>query len=285
MSLVIYLTGHLVILGVASAFYLLFHKSRAEQELLTFAATVHAPLTPEVRTWLAPQLWRRSVFPMLGLFAGLTVGQSLIAHGWDDLPWFWFATLLTTGAGVSIGALLAGYRTCALGEGPRRTVNPVQRRPSDYYGRSHMVMSRSSMTVGAAAFALAGALWVTTGTDTANRALLGTGLVVILVVAHHRVAAAIVARPMVTSTPEGLLWQKAVAARTVEPMPRLAFLAAAFSAVVAVYASVVDFRAVPLPVLLLSAAVTVLSALSGVAVVLAVRGEKQQATPHPSPAP
>jgi hypothetical protein len=61
MGLVVFVAGLLVI-GVAFTYgYLRSSRRKAEAELQEFAATVPAPLTAEVREWLAPQIARRTV--------------------------------------------------------------------------------------------------------------------------------------------------------------------------------------------------------------------------------
>ncbi len=193
------------------------------------------------------------------------------------MPWFWF--MPSSGRGCRLirrGALLAGFRTEPLVDGPRRAVDPVRRRRiSDYYGRYDRLRLRLSAITAVLSLVLAAGMAAGAGTATADRALLACTTGVVIVAAHHWVVALVVARPMVTSSTEGLLWQKAVLARTVGPMPHLAIFAAIFSAVIAVYASVVDFQELSLPTLLLSAGVAVLATASVVVVALAIREEKR----------
>lgn len=285
MSVVVYLSGFVVINVVATVAFLHQQRGRARGELMAFAEAVPAPLTPQVEKWLAPQLRRRAVYPFQGFLWGTTAAYLLPASAWDDLPWQWFLLVMGMGVGSSAGALLASFRTEPLVDGPRRTADPVRRRSSDYYGRSHLLRLHLSVLIAGSALVLSATVVAATGTATAERALLACVIGLVLVAAHHWVVAAVVARPMVTSSAEGLLWQRAVVAKTVEPMPHMAFFAAIFTVVIAVYASIVDYRELSPAVLALSAAVTVLAVASVVAASLVIRDEKRRATPHPSPAP
>ena len=285
MGVVIYLSGFVVINVVATVGFLLVQRGKAEAELMAFAETVPAPLTPQVREWLRPQLHRRAVYPFVGFIWGGTAAYLLPESAWDDLPWHWFLLVMGVGVGSSAGALLASFRTEPLVDGPHRAVDPVRRRTSDYYGRYDRLRLRLSAITAVLSLVLAVGMAAGTGTATADRALLACTIGVVIVAAHHWVVALVVARPMVTSSPEGLLWQKAVLARTVEPMPHLAIFAAIFSAVVAVYASIVDFRELSLPTLLLSAGVAVLGALAVLVMLLGIRDDARQASLHESVRP
>lgn len=67
----VFLIGGLVVIGgFFTITFLRSSKDKAEAELLEFAETVPAPLTPEVRQWLAPQLARRTTYPTLGWMWG-----------------------------------------------------------------------------------------------------------------------------------------------------------------------------------------------------------------------
>lgn len=287
MAFLVYLAGVVVIAGATSVGFVRWRGTKTETELQAFVATVPAPLTPDVRQWLAPQLFRRSVYPVLGLVWGGSAGQVLSTRGWSELPWFWFATLVSMGAGTSAGALVAALRTPPLIDSPRRAVDPVRRRMSDHYGSSQVLRLRVSLVVAGAALAVAVTILLATSSEaaSAHRALLACGLGMTLVVAHRWVVATVVARPMVTSSTEGLLWQKALVAKTVEPMPQLSFFIAVSSAAIALFAAAVTIRDLPLPVLLVSAGLAVLTLASVVVVVVAIRDEKQPSPQQESTLP
>ncbi|WP_180923828.1 hypothetical protein [Nocardioides marinisabuli] len=285
---VIYLSGFVVINVVATVLFVRSQRGKAAAELMTFAETVPAPLTPQVREWLGPQLHRRAVYPFVGFLWGITAVYLLPSSAWDDLPWHWFLLVIGIGVGSSTGALLASVRTKPLVDGPRRAVDPVRRRASDYYGRIDVLRLRLSVLTAGSALALAAALVAGTGTATADRALIACSIGLVLVAAQHGVVAVVVARPLVTSTAEGLSWQKAVLARTIAPMPHLAIFAGIFSTVVAVYAAVVHVRELSLPILLLSVGVAVLGAAAVVVMVMGIRRDRPRQTDpiaHPSSAP
>ncbi|MEP7737557.1 hypothetical protein ABKW28_07900 [Nocardioides sp. 31GB23] len=285
MGIAIYLSGFVVINVVATVVFLTVQRDKARGELLAFAETVPAPLTPQVEEWLAPQLHRRAVYPFVGFLWGTSAAYALPGSGWDDVPWQWFMLVMGVGVGSSAGALLASFRTEPLVDGPQRAVDPVRRRTSDYYGRYDRLRLRLSAITAVLSLVLAAGMAAGAGTATADRALLACTTGVVIVAAHHWVVALVVARPMVTSSTEGLLWQKAVLARTVGPMPHLAIFAAIFSAVIAVYASIVDFQELSLPTLLLSAGVAVLGALGVLIMLLGILGDARRANLHESVRP
>ena len=270
MRFVVLVAGLLVISGAFTYGYLRSSRRNAEAELQEFAETVPAPLTAEVRQWLAPQLARRTVYPALGAMWGLMAGNIPWTPGWDELPWYWFAVLVGSGIGFTAGALVAGYRTAPLLDGSVRMVDPVRRRVSEYYDRSHLLTLRLAVVVSVTGVGLAGTIATSSDTASTRRALVGCAIAVLVVAAHYWVAATVISRPMVASTPEGLLWQKALLAKTVEPMPSSAFLVAIFSAAVALFVTVLEYRDLPLPVLLFSACFTLLAAASAAAVLLSV---------------
>lgn len=276
MGTVIYVAGFLVIAAVGTYLQLRATKRKADADMQAFAMTVPAPLTDDVRQWLGPQLDRRSAYPALGMLWGITLAHIPLTPGWWELPWYWFAVLVGLAAGSTAGALIAGYRTTPLLDGLIRTVDPVRRRVSDHFDQSHVLRLRLAAVVSATAFALAAAITTSGDTATARRALLGCGLGALLVAAHYWVAATVISRPMVTSTPEGLLWQKALLAKTVEPMPTSAFQVATFSAVIAIFATVAAYRDLPLPVLLFGACFTVLAAASAAVVLVSDIRNKQR---------
>jgi hypothetical protein len=207
---------------------------------------------------------------------GLLAANIPLTPGWQELPWYWFAGVIGFGVGMTAGALVAGYRTAPLLDGSMRTVDPVRRRVADYLDRSRVLRLRLALVISGTAFALAAAIAMSGQTTSARRALLGCGLGALLVSAHYWVSAAVITRPIVTSTPEGLLWQKALIAETVKPMPASAFLVAMFSAAIALFASVVAYRDLPLPVVLFSACFAVVAAASAAAAVLSDRERSQR---------
>ena len=234
MRYVVLIAGLLVIAATSTVRELRSRRKKADTELLRFAETVPAPLTPAVRQWLGPQLVRLASYPVIGGVWGLVAATVVVQPERDALPWYWFAALAGAGAGTLAGILLAGYRTEPLVDGPQRTVDPVRRGPGDFLDRRRLLMLRLALVVSVAAFVVVVAVAGTIGPASTWRGLLACGLGVVLVVAHQRVVSTIVARPMVTSSPEGLVWQRALVVRTIEEMPRSAAAVAAFSAVIAV---------------------------------------------------
>ena len=285
MSFVVFVAGLLVIAGSCTVMEIRARRKKAEAELQTFAAGVPAPLTPEVREWLRPQLARRYFYPVFGGTVGLTVAHIVIFPEWGELPWYWFEVLVGSVAGGIAGTLLAGYRTTPFVDGPQRTVDPVRRRVPDFCGRSHVLRLRLALVVSGAGFVVALVTAASYDSAATRRALIACGLGLFLTVAHHRVIATVVTRPLVTSSPDGLTWQKALVAKTVEPMPHQAFFIAVFSAVLALFTAVVTFGDLPLPVLLLSAGLAVLTVSSVAVVVVAARRENQQSRQQAAPAP
>ena len=284
MGYVVLVSGLLVITGSSFLFDLRSRRRKAEAEIHTFAAGVPAPLTPEVREWLRPQLTRRHFYPVWGGAVGLIVAHINIFPEWGDLPWYWFDVLIGSMAGGVAGTLLAGYRTTPLVDGPQRTVDPARRRMSDFCSRSHVLRLRLALVLSGAALVHALVAAAAYDSATTRRALVACGLGLVLVVAHQWVAATVVTRPLVASSPDGLTWQKALVAKTVEPLPHQAFFIAVFSAVIALFTAAVTFGDLPLPVLLLSAGLAALAVASVVVVALAIRSQKQQPAPAPSPA-
>lgn len=280
MKYIVLIGGLLVIGGSYTITFLRSRKKKAEAEMLDFAETVPAPLTPEVRRWLAPQLARGTTYSTLGWMWGLFLSSIPLTDGWHDLPWFWMAGLIGAGAGGTAGALLAGYRTAPLLDGPVRTADPARRRLSDYLERPEIRQLRLAVVLAPMAFALAIAVQLSGDTPSARRAVVGCGLGVLLVLASYWVIDRIVARPMVASSPEGLVWQKALVARTVDPMPSTALLVAVFSSVVAIFASVVSYQELPLAVVLLTALYAPVTATAAVVVGAGLRrGYQRQQSP------
>lgn len=285
----VFLIGGLVVIGgFFTITFLRSSKNKAEPELLEFAETVPAPLTPEVRKWLAPQLARRTTYPTLGWMWGLFLSSIPLTDGWHDLPWFWMAGLIGAGAGGTAGALLAGYRTAPLLDGPLRTADAVRRRPSDHLEQSEITELRLAAVLAPIAFVLAVAVQLSADTPSSRRAVLGCGLGLLLVAAYCWVIDQIVTRPMVTSSPEGLVWQKALVTKTVDPMPSTALLVAVFSSAVAIFASVVSYQELSLAVVLLTAPFALVTATAAVVFGLGLRRahrDSQSRTAHRTVAP
>lgn len=284
MEYVVFVSGLLVITGFFSLMEFRSRRKKAETEIQRFAATVPAPLTLDVHDWLGPQLARRYFYPAWGGSVGVVAAHIVVFPEWGELPWYWFDMLVGFMAGGVAGALLAGYRTTPLVDGPQRTVDPVRRRVSDFCNPSHVLRLRLALAVSGAALVHALVAAAAYDSATTRRALVACGLGLVLVVAHQWVAATVVTRPLVASSPDGLTWQKALVAKTVEPFPHQAFFIAVFSAVMALFTAAVTFGDLPLPVLLLSAGLAALAVASVVVVVVAIRSEKQQPAPAPSPA-
>lgn len=266
MRYVVLIGGLIVFGGIFTISFLRSRRNKAEAEMLDFAETVPAPLTPEVRRWLAPQLARGATYPTLGWMWGLFLSNVPLTDDWHDLPWFWMAGLIGAGAGGTVGSLLAGYRTTPLLDGPVRTADPARRRLSVYLERPELRQLRLALLLAPLAFALAIAVQLSGDTPSARRAVLGCGLGVLLVVASYWVIDRIVARPMLASSPEGLVWQKALVAKTVDPMPSTTLLVAVFSSVVAIFASVVSYQELPWTVVLLTALYAPVTAAAAVVV-------------------
>ncbi|GAB2766658.1 hypothetical protein GCM10027020_19180 [Nocardioides salsibiostraticola] len=268
MTFTIYIAGLLLIYGVCIFALVRATRKNAESDLQAFAATVPAPLTPAVRQWLAPQLLRRSYYPTSGGLMGLAAPLSPFASGWEEVPWYWFAGLLGMGAGFTVGTLVAGYRTAPLLDGPVRTVDPAQRRLSDYLDRLHVVRLRLAVMVSTFGAVLTVAIWASTDSASAQRALLACGLGLVLVGAHYWVAAVVIARPLVASNSDGLLWQKALLDKTVNPMSGSAFLVAVFSAAIALYSVAVNYRDIPSATLLLGGSYALFAGVSAIYVLV-----------------
>ncbi|MBM7508468.1 putative membrane protein [Nocardioides salarius] len=285
MRFVVYVSGLLAIAGFFAVVEVRVRRKKAESELETFAAGVPAPLTPEVREWLRPQLARRYFYPQIGGTVGLTAAHVAMFPEWGELPWYWFEVLIGSMTGAVAGALLAGYRTTPLVDGPRRTVDPVRRRVSDFCSRSRVLRLRLAPVVSGAAFVVALVIATSYDGPTTRRALVTCALGLVLTLAHQWVVTAVVTRPLVASSPDGLAWQRALVAKTVDALPYQAFFIAVFSAAIALFAAAVTIRDLPLPVLLLSAGLAVLTLASVVVVVVAIRDEKQPSPQQESTLP
>lgn len=278
MKYVVLIGGLLVIGGFYTVTFLRSSKNKAEAETIDFAGTVPAPLTPEVRRWLAPQLARRTTYPTLGWMWGLFLSNIPLTDGWHDLPWFWMAALIGAGAGGTAGTLLAGYRTAPLLDGPVRTADPARRRLSDFLGRPKIQQLRLAGALAPMALALAIAVQLSADTPSSRRAVLGCGLGLLLVAAYCWVIDRVVTRPMVTSSPEGLVWQKALVTKTVDRMPHEALLVAVFSSAVAIFASAVSYQELSLAVVLLTALFVPVTATAAVVVGMGLRREHRSST-------
>lgn len=269
MAMIVFAGG---LLALACAFTYAQLRSAArtfEADLRDFAATVPAPLTADVERWLRPQLRRRTLYPTLGHLWGLMAANLPLAPGWRTVPWYWFAILIGIGIGSTTGSLLAGYRTAALVDGPTRVVDPVRRRVSHHFDRTHTLRLRLAVAISVLALVLVALVALSSDDPLARRALVACTLGAVLVVAHYWVAAQVISRPMVASTPDALLWQKAVLAKTVDGLPDAAFFLAAFCAAMAVYATVAASPGVPAALLLSGVGFAVLVTVSGTQVVLA----------------
>lgn len=278
MKYVVLIGGLLVIGGFFTITFLRSSRNKAEAEMLALAETVPAPLTPEVRRWLAPQLARRTTYPTLGWMWGLTAANIPLNDSWHDLPWFWMAALIGAGTGGTAGTLLAGYRTAPLLDGPVRTADPSRRRLSDFLERPKLQQLRLAGVLAPIALALAIAVQLSADTPSSRRAVLGCGLGLLLVAAYCWVIDRVVTRPMVTSSPEGLVWQKALATRTVDRMPHEALLVAVFSSAVAIFASAVSYQELSLAVVLLTALFVPVTATAAVVVGMSLRREHRSST-------
>ncbi len=282
MSHAIYWTGLLVIFGLTTWGIWAASRNVSEDKLQELATAIPAPLTDDVRQWLEPQLVRRSLYPTLGVVWGGMASNLPLSPGWHELPWFWFSAVIGAGVGATAGILLAGYRTTPLLDGSLRTVDPVRRRIADYFDRAAVLRLRLAMVVSGAGLALACAITVSDDTAVARRSLLACALGALLVAAYYWVIRAVINRPLVASTPVGLLWQKALLAKTVESMPTSAFLTAAFSAAIAIFASAVTYRDLPLPVVLLAACFALVAAASAAGTVVSAWKERQQSLMEPT---
>lgn len=267
------------LLAIATGFTYFFLKSEGanlDRRIGEFAATVPAPLTDDVLHWLRPQFRRRSAYPMVGLLWGISMAHIPMA-GWNELPWYWFAIAIGAGLGAVAGDLVSGFRTTPLLQGHRRTAEPVQRRADTYFDRASALQLRLAVALAVLSLALSAALVTTGGTVSSWRALLGCGLATLLVLAHVGVAAALLRRPLVASSFEGLQWQKALLAWTLEGLPSRAWFLAVFSAAVATFATVTDARIAPVAVLVLGAALAVAGVGSVLLLVGRARAERQSA--------
>ncbi len=262
MSFVVLASGLVVIAGVSLFWELRYNRRRADTELEAFASTVPAPLTDDVRRWLRPQLARRTTYPAIGVTVGLTAANVPLTPGWHEVPWYWFAIFVGMSIGLTAGTLVAGYRTSPLLDGSVRTVDPARRRVPDHYDRAQVLRLRLAVVISVAALGLAGVVAGSADTAAGGRALAGCALGTVLVAAHYVVAAAVISRPMVASTSDGLVWQRALLARTLDPMPGSALLDSLVCAAIALLAVAVAVRDLSWPVILAGAVFAVLTTVS-----------------------
>jgi hypothetical protein len=258
-------------------------RRRADDRLRALAATVPAPLTPEVEAWLRPQLDRRNLYPAVGGTVGLLVANVPLP-GWTEVPWYWFAVLVGTSAGALVGTLAAGYRAVPLVDGPTRVADPVRRRVADHVGPVGALQLRLSLAIAAASLAVAVATALGSGSALATRAVVACAVGAVVVVASDRVSAAVAARPMVASTAEGRAWHLALLAVTLRPVPLSAYAVSVFAAVLAVVAVVEDRVTLGVPTQVAAVALAVLATASLLAVGLTHRRAEQRSTAAARPA-
>ncbi|GAA5144061.1 hypothetical protein GCM10023340_10980 [Nocardioides marinquilinus] len=220
-------------------------RENIDDEMDSLAATVDAPLTTEVRQWLAPQLERRTLYPGIGLVWGIALASLLVTDGWYDAPWYWFSTLVGAGFGLVLGQLVAAYRTTPPPLGAMRTADPVGRRVATSFSRPRRLMLRTAVVIAAATLATAVALDASSSSDTAGRAVLVSGVILVLAVTDYVAIAVVLARPVRSSTPEGRAWQKALLARSVGETPRGTLFSALFGVGVVGYTTALELDDLP----------------------------------------
>lgn len=228
LGIAIWGTGMVIILAISLIWSLRTSEGRVTTTLQTVGSQVPVPLTPEIEAWLRPQMDRRDRWIGGATLVGSILG-STTAFFELPLPWYWLITVLLASVGYVVGTLFAAFSNFPSPEGSERTASLQPRRLRDLLKPRDRVLLALALPMAVLALGAS----ITVFEHHADRlGLLGLGLCVssaAVVIVLLALARFLVSRPMVSRTPEARLWQEAMLAATVRPMPGQAVVVAALS--------------------------------------------------------
>ncbi len=258
-------TGLLVFLVGGLAVHVRSSPRRVDETMARLARETAAPWTPEVEAWLRPQLSQRDLWIGGGATVGAAVATTIAIVG--ELFGSWYLLLFAVGSatGGMVGTLVSGFGAFPRIDSSRRTASVQPRRLADYLRRSDVVSLRFAPALSVAAAALSVAFIAVSPGPQGVRASLLCSVSAAIVVAAMVLARLLVRRPIVSSAPEGRLWQEALLAHTLQDLPLQALVIAAVSSVCVGIAIFDDIRSSHW-FLLLAAGALCLASLAAVAV-------------------
>ena len=203
-----------------------------------------SPPTPPVESWLSRQLLRderyRSVGGWWGLFLGLLVDGTDAESPLWAIPLDFLPSAVCCVCGVVLGSLVAALRSAPFRDGTVRTVSPRRRTVREYVRTPGVAaLWFAPLLVGGALALLVSRPAAAAVEDGAESMVVVTSLAALVCLAAPLACRTMVARPLGSSSEEGILWQRRLTERLTVDVALKVFLLAVFTAWVATYASLV----------------------------------------------